>query len=112
MMKNVFAVILGAVLLTSCTSPNAVPWDTIEVKEETNSQYLGSYQFERCSGYGRNRTCWPEWGDWSSDFELTFDLSRNICFGGFNQGTVKSQPGYHWVEKNFRGRICIRLEKE
>jgi len=114
MFKKFFLLLflLFPVLFTACSSGDPVPWNKIEVLEETNPEYLGSYSFERCWGNPYDRVCEEEYGEWSSDLELLLDPNRKICFGGFEEGNVYSQPDYEWVETKHKGRDCIQLQKK
>lgn len=103
--------VLFPVLITACSS-NPIPWDKIKVLEETNPEYLGSYRFERCWGNPLDRVCEEEYGEWTSDLELLVDPNRKICFGGFEEGKVYSQPDYEWVETRYQGLNCIQLQKK
>lgn len=87
---------------------NPVPWNRIEIREESNDSYIGSYSFQRCN----NRDCWSETGEWSSDLELFFDRNKTVCFGYFSEGILYQSDGYHWVEVSKGGRNCVRLEKK
>lgn len=107
-----FLFVLFPILLPACSSENPIPWDKIQVLEETNPEYLGSYRFERCWGNPYDRACESEYGEWTSDLELLIDSNRKICFGGFEEGKVYSQPDYEWVETRFQGRYCVQLQKK
>jgi len=78
-----FVFVLFPILLSACSSENPVPWDKIQVLEETNPDYLGSYVFERCWGNPYDRACESEYGEWTSDLELLIDPNRENLFWRF-----------------------------
>lgn len=112
--KFLLLVIVLSATLVACSpvEEDPIPWDEIEILPETNPEYLGSYSFKRCFGFGYNKSCYSEYGEWTSDLELLLDPNRKICFGGFEGGRISAQPDYEWVETRREGRNCIRLQKK
>jgi len=112
--KFLLLILVLSAVLTACSTveEDSIPWDNLQVLPETNPEYLGSYHFERCFGFGSNRACRSEFGEWSSDLELLIDRNRKICFGGFEEGKLYASPGYEWVPTRSAGRTCIQLQKK
>ena len=111
-MKKVFfsiiAIILLGGLLTACSSEKPTSsrsFGNIDFVVESNPDYLGSYTIERCNP-AHPTYCWTEWGEWSTGFELLFDMNKRICVGN-KSGVFRARSDYHWVaDKN-----CLILEK-
>ncbi len=116
MKKSVFLIVLIclSILLSACSEsvpPQHVPFELLDFVVEEDPDYIGSYLIQRYNFTNGSR--WEEWGEWTP-VDSIFD-AKVVCFGYFDRldgfGTFRARSDYNWIEINYDGSYCLKLEK-